>query len=95
MLLATRFIDPLFHSFFYMQYVPTHAPGLAIFLNLFYRLNIFYMLLEKMNQFADGKYDVSVPTSQISEDFEAHRGDSAQTIETLAICQKFISSCML
>jgi amphiphysin len=26
MTLATRFIDPLFHSFYYMQYVQTHLP---------------------------------------------------------------------
>ncbi len=24
MMLATRFIDPLFHSFYYMQYVRSH-----------------------------------------------------------------------
>jgi amphiphysin len=26
MTLATRFIDPLFHSFYYMQYVHIHLP---------------------------------------------------------------------
>jgi amphiphysin len=26
MTLATRFIDPLFHSYYYMQYVPFHLP---------------------------------------------------------------------
>jgi amphiphysin len=26
MTLATRFIDPLFHSFYYMQYVQIHLP---------------------------------------------------------------------
>ncbi|KAI0321010.1 hypothetical protein OF83DRAFT_1052026 [Amylostereum chailletii] len=77
MVLATRFIDPLFHSFFYMQ------------------LNIYYMLLEKMNMFADGKYDVAVPAAQIATDFEARRGETQQTVESLAICQKFVSTSKL
>ncbi|KZV74772.1 BAR-domain-containing protein [Peniophora sp. CONT] len=72
--LATRFIDPLFHSFFYMQ------------------LNIFYMLLEKLNTFVDGKYDVTVSPAQIVEEYEQKRGDSAEQIEALAITQKFIST---
>ncbi|KAI0045758.1 BAR-domain-containing protein [Auriscalpium vulgare] len=77
MLLATRFIDPLFHSFFYMQ------------------LNIFYMLLEKINQFSDGKYEVSVPAAQIGEDFIAKRGESAAVVDALSIVQRFISTSKL
>ena len=57
------------------------------------RLNIFYMLLEKLNSFVDGKYDVTVSPAEIVEQYEAKRGDSAQQIEALAITQKFISTC--
>ncbi|KAI0063155.1 BAR-domain-containing protein [Artomyces pyxidatus] len=77
MVLATRFIDPLFHSFFYMQ------------------LNIFYMLLEKINQFSDGKYDVSVAAAQISQDYETKLGDAATITEALSITQRFISTSKL
>ncbi|TFY79826.1 hypothetical protein EWM64_g4182, partial [Hericium alpestre] len=74
MTLATRFIDPLFHSFFYMQ------------------LNIYYMLLEKMNQFADGKYDVSITPAQIAEDYETKRSDALEVVEALSIIQRVVST---
>ncbi|EIN13473.1 BAR-domain-containing protein [Punctularia strigosozonata HHB-11173 SS5] len=75
MVLATQFIDPLFHSFFYMQ------------------LNVFYMLLEKMQQFADGKFDVAnVPGSQIAADYEEKRTDAWQQIENLNITKRMIST---
>ena len=51
------------------------------------------MLLEKLNSFVDGKYDVTVSPAEIVEQYEAKRGDSAQQIEALAITQKFISTC--
>ncbi|TFY57568.1 hypothetical protein EVG20_g8496 [Dentipellis fragilis] len=72
--LATNFIDPLFHSFFYMQ------------------LNIYYMLLEKLNQFADGKYDVSITPTQIADEYEAKRGESFETIEALSLTQRIVST---
>ncbi|KAI0035267.1 hypothetical protein K488DRAFT_76734 [Vararia minispora EC-137] len=75
--LATRFVDPLFHSFFYMQ------------------LNIFYLILEKLNSFVDGKYDVSVAPAQIAVDWEARRGDAQQQVEAMSIVQKFISTSRL
>ncbi|THH13196.1 hypothetical protein EW146_g6994 [Bondarzewia mesenterica] len=74
MILATRFIDPLFHSFFYMQ------------------LNIFYMLLEKLNEFAEGKYDVSLTPTQIGEEYEEKRGEAWQVIEDLNITKRIIST---
>lgn len=52
------------------------------------------MLLEKLNTFVDGKYDVTVAPQQIVEEYEAKRGDSAEQIEALGITQKFISTCM-
>ncbi|EIM83418.1 BAR-domain-containing protein [Stereum hirsutum FP-91666 SS1] len=74
MVLATRFIDPLFHSFFYMQ------------------LNIYYMLLEKLSGFAEGKYDITVSAAQIAEEYEGKRTESWQTIEELNITQRIVST---
>ncbi|KAK7029701.1 BAR adaptor protein Hob1 [Paramarasmius palmivorus] len=79
MQLSTQFIDPLFHSFFYMQ------------------LNIFYMILEKMNSFAEeAKYDISnVPGNQIASDYEEKRTDAWSTIEGLNITKRIISTSKL
>uniref|UniRef100_A0A0W0F9Y5 BAR-domain-containing protein n=1 Tax=Moniliophthora roreri TaxID=221103 RepID=A0A0W0F9Y5_MONRR len=76
MQLSAQFIDPLFHSFFYMQ------------------LNIFYMILEKMNSFAEeAKYDITnVPGNQIAADYEEKRTDAWQTIEGLNITKRIIST---
>ncbi|KAH9994379.1 BAR-domain-containing protein [Russula vinacea] len=74
MMLTTHFINPLFHSFYYMQ------------------LNIFYMILDKINQFAEGKYTVDVSAAQIAAEYEEKRGDSAAVIEALSITQRFVST---
>ncbi|KAI6133390.1 hypothetical protein EDD16DRAFT_1735554 [Pisolithus croceorrhizus] len=77
MQLATHFIDPLFHSFYYMQ------------------LNIYYLFLEKLNTFAEGRYDVSnVPGSQIQSEYEGKRTDAWSQIEDLNITKRIISTCM-
>ncbi|SJL05390.1 related to RVS167-BAR adaptor protein [Armillaria ostoyae] len=75
MTLSTQFIDPLFHSFFYMQ------------------LNIFYLILEKMNTFAEtAKYDISnVPGQQICDEYEQNRTDAWSQIEELGITTRIIS----
>jgi len=77
MMLATSFINPLFHSFYYMQ------------------LNIYYMILDKINQFSEGKYTVDVSAAQIVGEYEEKRGDSAAVIEALSITQRFISTSKL
>lgn len=78
MQLATHFIDPLFHSFYYMQ------------------LNIYYLLLEKLHTFAEGRYDVSnVPGSQIQSDYEGKRTDAWSQIEELNIAKRIISTSKL
>ncbi|CAL1697304.1 unnamed protein product [Somion occarium] len=74
MMMATQFIDPLFHSFFYMQ------------------LNIFYLLLEKLSGFAEGRYDVAVPASQIAAEYEEKRTDAWAKIEELNISKRMIST---
>ncbi|KIY64494.1 BAR-domain-containing protein [Cylindrobasidium torrendii FP15055 ss-10] len=79
MTLASAFIDPLFHSFYYMQ------------------LNIYYLILEKMNTFAeDAKFDISnIPGSQIQENYESSRTDAWATIEELSITKRIISTTKL
>ncbi|KAG2129767.1 hypothetical protein DEU56DRAFT_816613 [Suillus clintonianus] len=78
MQLATHFIDPLFHSFYYMQ------------------LNVYYLFLEKMNSFAEGRYDVTnVPGAQILADYEEKRTDAWSTIEDLNITKRIISTSKL
>jgi amphiphysin len=59
------------------------------------RLNIFYMILEKMNSFAEeAKYDISnVPGNQIASDYEEKRTDAWSTIEGLNITKRIISTC--
>ena len=51
------------------------------------------MILEKINQFSEDKYDVDVSAAQITADFEEKRGDSAAVIEALSITQRFVSTC--
>ena len=59
------------------------------------RLNIFYLILEKMNSFADeAKYDISnVPAAQIAQEYEEKRTDAWSVIENLAIVKRIVSVC--
>ncbi|KAF8330439.1 uncharacterized protein EI90DRAFT_3060751 [Cantharellus anzutake] len=77
LVLATQFIDPLFHSFFYMQ------------------LNIFYLMLEKIQEFANGKYETTGTIEDITENYEARRGDARETIEGMNINKRMISTAKL
>ncbi|KAG1908501.1 uncharacterized protein F5891DRAFT_1124269 [Suillus fuscotomentosus] len=73
MQLSTHFIEPLFHSFYYMQ------------------LNIYYLFLEKMNSFAEGRYDVTnAPGAQIQADYEEKRTDAWSQIEDLQPLQVLV-----
>ena len=51
------------------------------------------MILDKINQFSEGKYTTDVPASQIAAEYEEKRGDAAAVIEALSITQRFISTC--
>jgi amphiphysin len=51
------------------------------------------MILDKINQFSEGKYTVDMPAAQIGADYEEKRGDAAAVIEALSINQRFISTC--
>lgn len=66
--LASRFIDPLFHSFYYMQ------------------LNVYYIMLEKLQSFADGKYDLE--RRDIEDIYLEQRGDAAEQLDALNITQR-------
>ncbi|KAF6766426.1 hypothetical protein DFP72DRAFT_866466 [Ephemerocybe angulata] len=63
--------------------------------NSFYymQLNIYYLILEKMQSFADeSKYDITnVPGSTIQADYEAKRTDAWEHIENLNIVKRIIS----
>ncbi|KAF8912890.1 hypothetical protein CPB84DRAFT_1759797 [Gymnopilus junonius] len=65
-----------------------------LFNSFFYmQLNIYYLLLEKMNSFADEtKYDISnAPGAQIMEDYESKRTDAWSVIENLGIIKRIVS----
>ncbi|KAF7320137.1 Bar adaptor protein [Mycena kentingensis (nom. inval.)] len=69
-----------------------------LFSSFYYmQLNIFYLIHEKMNAFADeNKYDISnVPGSQIAADYEDKRSDAWSTIEDLNITKRIISTSKL
>ncbi|KAG5646869.1 hypothetical protein DXG03_001945 [Asterophora parasitica] len=65
-----------------------------LFNSFFYmQLNIYYLILEKMNAFADdAKYDITnVPGAQIQQDYETKRTDAWEVIESLNIIKRIIS----
>lgn len=49
-------------------------------------------MLEKLNGFAEGKFEVSVPAAQIASDYEAQRSDALERIEALNISKRLIST---
>lgn len=52
------------------------------------------MLLEKMQAFAENRYDITnVPGAQIAADYEAKRSDAWETIESMGITSRLISTC--
>ncbi len=62
-------------------------------LSLFDRLNMFYMILEKVQGFAQGKYDVNVTTAQIGQEYEEKRSDAWERIESMSITKRIVSTC--
>ena len=51
------------------------------------------MILDKINQFSEGKYTLDVSAAQIAAEYEEKRGESAAVVEALSITQRFISTC--
>ncbi|EJD55053.1 BAR-domain-containing protein [Auricularia subglabra TFB-10046 SS5] len=74
MTLSTQFIDPLFHSFFYMQ------------------LNIFYLMMEKLQGFTDGKFSTAMSGDEIAAEYEERRGDAVERVEALSITHRILST---
>jgi len=74
MVFATQFIDPLFHSFYYMQ------------------LNIFYIMVEKLQGFTSGKYTVPENTQQTLDEYHERRGESQEQVEDLGITKRIMST---
>ncbi|KAG6918697.1 hypothetical protein DXG01_012515 [Tephrocybe rancida] len=65
-----------------------------LFDSFFYMtLNIYYLILEKMNSFADdAKYDITnTPGAQIQQDYETKRTDAWEVIENLGIIKRIVS----
>ncbi|CAE6520522.1 unnamed protein product [Rhizoctonia solani] len=77
MVMATQFIDPLFHSFFYMQ------------------LNIFYLMLEKLQQFASGKYETAGSAEDIENAYHLRTTDAIERIDGLQITKRVMSTAKL
>ena len=77
MVLATQFIDPLFHSFFYMQ------------------LNIFYLMLEKLQSFASGKYETTGTPEEIEAAYHARTTDAMERVDALQITKRIMSTAKL
>lgn len=66
--LASAFMTPLFHSFYYMQ------------------LNVFYLTMERLQGFAQGKYDLSNNSiALVEETYMAQLTDAAERLENLSI----------
>lgn len=77
MVLATQFIDPLFHSFYYMQ------------------LNIYYLMMEKLQGFAtETKYLYEVTSHDILNDYQQKRGDTWEHLDALTINKRGGSTAM-
>lgn len=66
--LASAFMTPLFHSFYYMQ------------------LNVFYLTMERLQSFAQGKYDLTNNSIAVVEDtYMSQLTDAAERLENLTI----------
>lgn len=55
-----------------------------------YRLNVYYIMMEKLQSFADGKYDLT--RKDIEDIYLEQRGDAAERIEELQITKRIIST---
>lgn len=66
--MSTRFMTPLFHSFYYMQ------------------LNVYYLTLDKLQNFANGKYDISAESAaRLEQDYVSQLNDASERLEALSI----------
>ena len=59
---------------------------------IFFRLNIFYLVLEKIQEFSSGKYEMAPTLNDIVDGYESRRSDAKEQIEGLQINQRLIST---
>ena len=55
-----------------------------------YRLNVYYIMLEKLQSYADGKYDLS--RKDIENIYLEQRGDAAERLDELTITKRMVST---
>ena len=48
--------------------------------------------MEKLNGFAEGRYEVQVPAAQITDDYENKRTDAWERIESMGITKRIVST---
>ncbi|UZJ53149.1 hypothetical protein CBS101457_002469 [Exobasidium rhododendri] len=66
--MSSRFITPLFYSFYYMQ------------------LNVFYLTLDKLQSFSDGRYDISAQAvASVEDTYVTQLNDAAERLDALTI----------
>ena len=56
------------------------------------RLNVYYIMLEKVQSFADGKYDLN--RKDIENIYLEQRGDAAEQLEEMNITKRQVSTGM-
>ena len=56
------------------------------------RLNIFYLMLEKIQEFANGKYELAPTINDITDGYESRRTDAREQIEALQINKRLVST---
>lgn len=54
------------------------------------RLNVYYIMLEKLQSFSDGKYDLE--RQDIEDIYLENRGDAAEQLDNLGITKRIAST---
>lgn len=56
------------------------------------QLNVLYLTLDRIQEFAQGRYELNVPQAQIQSDYEAALGDTVDQLENMSIRKPAASS---
>ncbi|GJJ09401.1 hypothetical protein Clacol_003623 [Clathrus columnatus] len=59
------------------------------------QLNIYYLMIEKLRSFADGKLDIPDTAAEIVSLFEERRGDVGERVDSLATTKRVVSTAKL
>lgn len=57
-----------------------------------FRLNIYYLMIEKLRNFADGKLDIPESVAEIVSQFQERRGDIGEQVDNLALTKRIVST---